>query len=333
MTKRSYKITVIPGDGIGPEVVKIALEVASVLPLDFEYSFQEAGFSAYEKYGTSLPESTIESIASSEAVFFGAVTTPPNIPGYKSPIVQLRKIFDLFANVRPIKGIFKEDIDFVVIRENTEGLYVGQEREFKDGVVSERVITKKGSERIIRFAFEFCRKNKRRKLTLVHKANVIRLADGMFLQTGQRIAKEYPEIEFEDQLVDSCAYQIVKKPQNFDVIVTTNMFGDILSDLAAGVVEGLGVLPSGNIGEKLALFEPVHGSAPKYAGKDKANPTAAILAFAMLLEFLGENNYAQVLRDSVFEVIRSGSSTYDLGGSLSSSAFGRRVRNELKTRI
>ncbi len=328
-----YKITVIKGDGIGPEVVEAALEVVSVLPLDFEFDFAEAGFSAYQKYGKSLPDETIEKIRGSDAVFFGAVTTPPKIKGFKSAIVTLRKTFDLYANLRPIKGIRNPKIDFVVIRENTEGLYTGAEYKRDEAVVSERVISRKGCERILRFAFEYARENKRKKLTVVHKANVIRKADGMFLEIAKKLAADYPEVEFEDRLVDSCAYQIVRRPEDFDVIVTTNMFGDILSDLAGAVVEGLGVLPSGNIGEDLGVFEPVHGSAPKYKGKDKVNPTAAILAFAMLLDFLKEGEYAAALRESVYSLINSGFTTYDLGGSLSCSGFARKLKNYLKANL
>ncbi len=328
-----YKITVIKGDGIGPEVVNSALEVISVLPVAFEFNFAEAGFSAYKKHGTSLPDETIKKIEKSDAVFFGAVTTPPKIKDFKSAIVSLRKYFDLYANLRPIKGIKNPRIDFVVIRENTEGLYTGAEYERDDAVVSERVISREGSYRILRFAFEYAKQNKRKKLTAVHKANVIRKADGMFLEIAKELAEDFPEVEFEDRLVDSCAYQIVRRPEDFDVIVTANMFGDILSDLAGAVVEGLGVLPSANIGENIGVFEPVHGSAPKHKGKDKVNPTAAILAFAMLLDFLKEENYADILRNSVYSVINSGYTTYDLGGSLSCSEFSKKVKNCLRKNL
>ena len=324
-----YKICLIGGDGIGPEVVREAVKLLQSTGIQFEYTEAEAGFTAYENSGTPLPDRTIEMCQNSDAILFGAVTSPPNIANYFSPIVRLRKLLNLYANVRPMISLpvkdMRQDIDFVIVRENTEGLYAGRERVTEEGAVAERVITKKASERIIRFAFELARTQKRKKVTVVHKANVLRITDGLFLKIAQDVSSEFSDIVFEDMLVDSCAMQLIKKPESFDVIVTTNMFGDILSDEAAALVGGLGVAASANIGDKIGLFEPVHGSAPKYAGKNHANPTATFFAAAMMLEFLGEANIAKSVRKAVRIVIQNGFSTKDLGGTLSTSEFTDKV--------
>lgn len=240
------------------------------------------------------------------------------IKNYFSPIVRLRRTLDLYANVRPSSSLpvetIRQGIDLIIVRENTEGIYIGEEEITKKGAVTKRVITKKGCQRIIRFAFELAVKQKRQKVTAVHKANVMRLTDGLFLKTAQKIAKKYPKIIFEDMLVDSCAMRLIKNPQDIDVIVTTNMFGDILSDEASALVGGLGVAASANLGEKYALFEPVHGSAPKYEGKNRANPTACFLAIALMLEYLGEDKEGKKVRNSVLKTISKGITTPDLGG-------------------
>lgn len=316
-----YKICVIPGDGVGQEVIPEALEILEHLALDFELVMADAGYDAYLKYGSPLPEETIKKCREADAILFGAVTTPPNIKNYASPIVALRKKLNLFANLRPCISLplkdLQKNIDIILVRENTEGLYSGRERKIKGGVVSERVITKKASERIIHFAFELAKSQKRKRVTLVHKANVIRMADGLFLEIGRRIAQEYKNINFEEALVDSCAFRLARRPQDFDVIVTTNMFGDILSDLTSAFVGGLGVVPSGNIGVKQGLFEPVHGSAPKKQGKNTVNPLATFFSVAMMLDFLGRKKEAERLRKSIFKTCKNNQVTPDLGGKLS----------------
>lgn len=331
---KTYKICLIGGDGIGPEVVGEAVRLLQATGIQFEYTEAEAGFAAYEKHGTPLPERTIEICQNSDAILFGAVTSPPNIENYFSPIVRLRKLLNLYANVRPMISLpvenMRQDINFVIVRENTEGLYAGCERLTEEGAIAERVITKKASERIIRFAFELARTQNRKKVTVVHKANVLRITDGLFLKIAQEVSAGFSDIIFENMLVDSCAMQLIKKPEAFDVIVTTNLFGDILSDEAAALVGGLGVAASANIGETIGLFEPVHGSAPKYAGKNHANPTATFLATAMMLEFLGEIKIAKSVRKAVKTVIQSGFSTKDLGGTLSMSEFTEKVISHIR---
>lgn len=331
--KRKYQICCMGGDGIGPDVTNESIKLLQSTGIDFDFIHADIGFGAYKKYGTPLPEKTIELCRKSEAVLFGAITTPPHIDGYFSPIVRLRKSLNLYANVRPFKSLpipgQKQGIDFVIVRENTEDLYVGRERLTKEGAVAERVITKKGCENIIKFAFELATKQKRKKITVVHKANILRITDGLFLGIARKIAPSYSNIVMEDMLVDSCAMQLVKKAENFDVIVTTNMFGDILSDEAAGLTGGLGVAASANMGESIGLFEPVHGSAPKYAGKNIANPTASFLSTAMMLDFLGEDKMAKKIRLSVIKAIKLGQTTKDLGGTLKSSEFTKKIINNL----
>lgn len=322
---QKHAICVIGGDGIGPEVVGEAVRVLKATTRSFEFTQAAAGYGAYKKYGTPLPSETVETAKKSDAVLFGAVTTPPNIDGYRSPIVALRKELSLFANVRPFEpmpGVAAlKPLDIVLVRENTEDLYTGREHEIEDGFMAERIITGRASTRIIRFAFNLAQTKKRRKVTLVHKANVLRKSDGLFLSIGQKIAKEFPKIEFTDMLVDSCAMQLIKAPEQFDVIVTTNMFGDILSDEIAALNGGLGVAPSANIGQNHAVFEPVHGSAPKHAGQNRANPMASILSACLLLEYVEEFEAAQKIRLALRKTLESGIKTSDLGGPASMSAF------------
>jgi len=321
------------GDGIGPDVTIESIRLLQATGISFNFVQAEIGFEAYNKYGTPLPQKTIEICKKSDAILFGAITTPPNIKGYFSPIVHLRKNLDLYANVRPFKSLpipnQKPGIDFIIVRENTEDLYAGQERLTKEGAIAERVITKKGCEKIIKFAFELAKKQNRKKVTVVHKANILRITDGLFLDIAKKISQRYPQIIMEEMLVDSCAMQLIKKTEAFDVIVTTNMFGDILSDEAAGLTGGLGVAASGNMGNNQGLFEPVHGSAPKYAGRNIANPMASFLSSAMMLEFLGEDKMAQKIRRSIKKTIELGLTTKDLGGKLKSSEFTDKVINNL----
>ena len=327
----TYRICLLPGDGIGPEVIDCAEQVLCALPLDLEFTRAEIGFRAYEQFGTPLPDSTLDAIRSAAATLFGAVTTPPNIPGYFSPVVRMRQSLELFANLRPSRSIphasSRPGIDLIIVRENTEGLYSGIERVDEDGnrAITERVITRKGSERILRKAFELTRQTSRKTVHVVHKANVLRQTCGLFRAVALEVAKDYPEIHMQEMLVDTCAMELVRAPEQFEIIVTTNLFGDILSDEACMLVGGLGVAASGNIGEGAALFEPVHGSAPTLVGTGKANPIATFLAMVMMLEYLGEKTYAASLRNAVEGCIANGQVTPDLGGSLTTAQVTRRV--------
>lgn len=332
--KKEYNICVIGGDGIGPEVIASSCRVLESTRLKFRFIQKAAGYGCYRKTGFSLPRDTIAAAKIADAILFGAVTTPPNIDGYQSPIIALRRQFNLFANVRPISPLpitgERSDIDFVIVRENTEDLYIGEEEAIKDGFVAKRVITRTASERIIRFAFELAKKQNRSLVTVVHKANVLRKTDGLFLEIAQSIAKEYPKIILEDMLVDSAAMRIIKNPEHFQILVTTNMFGDILSDEASALVGGLGVVPSANIGNGRALFEPTHGSAPKYAGKNIANPLASFRAVEMMLEFFGEATAAIKLQSSINSVLQKGIKTKDLDGSATTTEFTQAVIDKLK---
>lgn len=331
---KKYKIAVIGGDGIGPEVIGEAIVLLKVTGINFEFTYLEGGYGAYEKHKTPLPSQTISICKKSDAILFGAVTTPPHIKKYKSPIIELRKLFDLYANVRPFFSLptpaQKQNIDIVLFRENTEDLYAGEEYMIPGGAVTKRIITKKASKRIIQAAFEFAIKKRRKKLTIVHKANVLRLTDGLFLKTAQSLSKKYSGITYEEMLIDSCAMQLIKKPEMFDVLVTTNMFGDILSDEIAALTGGLGVAASANIGKTHALFEPVHGSAPKYRGTDTANPIAAFFAACLMLEYLGEINAAKKIKKTIDSTLKKGFMTKDLGGNLSMTSFTKKVIGSYK---
>lgn len=332
-----YRISLIRGDGTGPEIMEAVMLVLNNTGLDIEWEECIAGEEAIEKYGTPIPEETIESIKRNRVALKGPITTPVGT-GFRSVNVALRQELKLFANVRPVKSFEGvpsryNNIDLVVVRENTEDLYSGVEHyvdEDKTCAESIRIITKKASERIVRFAFNYARENKRKKVTAVHKANIMKFTDGLFLDTAREVAKDFPDIEFEDRIVDNMAMQLVKNPEAFDVIVTTNLFGDILSDLCAGLVGGLGLAPGANIGEEYAVFEAVHGSAPKYKGQYKVNPTAVILASAMMLGYLGEKDWERRIVKAVSETIKEGKYvTYDLGGSASTVEMGKRIAEKL----
>jgi len=316
------RVCLLPGDGIGPEVIGAARRVLEALPVVFEWTEGEIGYGAYQRHGSPLPEATLEKVRAAEATLFGAVTTPPDIPGYFSPILRLRKTFDLYANLRPIRSIpnpiSRQGIDMVIVRENTEGLYSGIERLEEDGAraVTARVITRRGSQSIARAAFDLARKRGASKVTVVHKANVLRQTCGLFRRTALELAADYPDLVVEELLVDTCAMELIRAPEQFQVIVTTNLFGDILSDEASMLVGGLGLASSGNLGEGAAVFEPVHGSAPKLAGTGQANPLATLLSAAMMLEHLDEGRQAARLRAAVEQVIAAGRVTPDLGGTL-----------------
>ncbi|MBU0756789.1 MAG: isocitrate/isopropylmalate dehydrogenase family protein [Nanoarchaeota archaeon] len=336
--KRPYRICVLPGDGIGKEVIPATVMLLQSLPknqIDFEFTYDEVGYGFYQKSGTPLKDETLEKVRASDAALFGAITTPPNIPDYFSVIIRLRQRLDLYSNLRPtrfypIAGA-REGVDLMIFRENTEGLYSGIERVEDDGntAITERIITRKGSERIIRAAFEYAKKNSRKKVTLVHKANVLRESDGLFKRIGQEISSHYSSIRFEEMIVDAMAMRLIKDPENFDVIVTTNLFGDILSDEASMLCGGLGFAASGNIGDNCAIFEPVHGSAPDIAGKGIANPYATVLAAKMMLEYLDESGSAAKIDNAVIGALKVLVLTKELGGKYTTS----QVIDELIKRI
>ncbi len=331
----TYKICLLPGDGIGPEVIASAKDVLTAHPIQWDFIECGIGFGEYQRSGSPLPDSTIEQIRHADATLFGAVTTPPNIPNYFSPVVRMRQSLELFSNLRPCRSIphssSRAGIDMIIVRENTEGLYSGIERLEEDGnrAITERVITRKGSERIIRKAFDTARQTGRKSVHVVHKANVLRQTCGLFRSVAFEVAKEYPDIAMHEMLVDTCAMELVRAPEQFEVIVTTNLFGDILSDEACMFVGGLGVAASGNIGTEAAVFEPVHGSAPPLVGTGKANPIATFLATAMMLDYLNETESAKRLRNAVEACIANNESTPDLGGDLTTSQVTERVIEKL----
>lgn len=331
----TYRICLLPGDGIGPEVIACAKDVLTALPISWDFTESGIGFEEYQRSGSPLPDSTLQAIRHADATLFGAVTTPPAIPNYFSPVVRMRQSLDLYANLRPTQSIPHEssrpNIDILIVRENTEGLYSGIERLEEDGAraVAERVITRKGSERIVRKAFDMTRQTNRKSVHVVHKANVLRQTCGLFRSVAFEVAKEYPDIELKEMLVDTCAMELVRAPEQFEVIVTTNLFGDILSDEACMFVGGLGVAASGNIGTEAAVFEPVHGSAPPLVGTGKANPVAMFLATAMMLDYLNEIESAQRLRKSVEICIAERHVTPDLGGSLTTNQMTQAVISHL----
>ena len=332
--------TLIAGDGIGPEITEATLSVLDALGAEFDWDEQYGGMSAVEKAGTPLPKATLDSIRHTGLALKGPLTTPVG-GGYRSVTVALRQGFDLYANVRPVKSIVPGgryvDVDLVIVRENTEGLYVGLDRTFKVGndpkalAQATSVMTRDGCRRIVRYAFEYARRHGRKKVTIVHKANILKATSGLFLETAKHIAAEYQgQIASDDKIVDNAAMQLVINPAQFDVIVTTNLFGDILSDEASGLVGGLGLAPGANVGEQAAIFEAVHGSAPDIAGQGIANPAAQMLAAAMMLDHIGRLQEASRLRRALETVIvKDNVRTKDLGGSASTTEFARAVAHRV----
>lgn len=331
----AYPATLIPGDGIGPEITAETLKVLDATGVRFVWDKQVAGVTAVEKAGTPIPEVTLQSIRERRLALKGPLTTPVG-SGFRSVNVALRKEFELYANLRPAFTILPgryEAIDIVLVRENLEGLYSGVEHFIQIGsdpravAVSEAILTRQGAERIIRFAFEYAALHQRKKVTVVHKANILKMVGGLFLEVGRGIAKEYEgRVVWNDLIVDNAAMQLVLKPEQFDVIVTTNLFGDILSDLISGLVGGLGLTPGGNIGTHAAIFEAVHGSAPDIAGQGVANPSAHFLAAALMLEHLKEHAAANRVRDAIRHTIMDDRiRTRDLGGKASTAEFGDAV--------
>ncbi|MFO7696086.1 MAG: isocitrate/isopropylmalate dehydrogenase family protein [Anaerolineae bacterium] len=315
----SYPVTLIPGDGIGAEVTTAMRRVVDATGVKIDWEVQEAGEAVIAQYGTPLPEHVLESIRRNRVGIKGPVTTPIGT-GFRSVNVALRKALDLYANLRPAKSVpgvasRYENIDLIIVRENTEDLYAGIEHDVIPDVAAEsiRLITRRATERIVRFAFEYARANNRKLVTAVHKANILKLTDGLFLRVAQEVAAQYPDIAFNDRIVDNCCMQLVQRPHEYDVLVLPNLFGDIVSDLCSGLVGGLGVSPGANLGEGIAVFEPVHGSAPKYAGLNKVNPAATILTGALMLKYIGEREAGQRIEDAVARVIAEGRNvTYDL---------------------
>jgi len=315
----AYTVTLIPGDGTGPELVEATRRVLEATGVQFTWEMQDAGEGVMAKYGTPMPDHVLASIRRNKVALKGPITTPIG-EGFRSVNVSLRKALDLYANLRPARtfaGVRTryDKVDLVIVRENTEDLYAGIEHWVipDEAAESIKIITRKGTERIARFAFDYARANRRRKVTAVHKANIMKFTDGLFLHVCQQIAQDYADIQFEDRIVDNMAMQLVQRPEEYDVLLCPNLYGDILSDLVAGLVGGLGIAPGANIGTAAAMFEPIHGSAPKYAGQNKMNPTATILSGVLMLRHLGERTAAERLEKAVAGVIAEGKDvTYDM---------------------
>ncbi len=339
MAMKTHRISVLPGDGIGPEVVDATLTVLDAVQrvekIKLEILKGEAGFNAIAKYGTNLPDKTVEMIKTTAACIKGPMTTPEEPGSPRSVAVTLRSIFDLYANVRPARTLpnvpsLKPNIDMIVVRENTEDLYSGKEFEVSPGVgVAMKINTRAASERIAKFAFELAKK-RRKKLAFAHKANILKITDGIFKDAVLNVGKRYPTVEIEDIHIDAATMQLIRRPESFDVIVTTNLYGDILSDEAAGLVGGLGVAAGGNIGDNFGMFEPVGGSAPKYTGQNKVNPVASIEAARMMLDYLGETKAAEKVENATMKVLEEGRVlTYDLGGRAKTSEMGKAIAEKI----
>ena len=335
----AYTITLLPGDGIGPEVTNATLKVLEATGVAFDWDEQTAGMAAYDSGGDPLPEHVVEAIRRNKIALKGPLTTPVGT-GFRSANVKLRQVLDLYANVRPCVSLPNtraryENIDLIIFRENTEGLYAGIEYFDERNQIADSIarVTRRGSEKILRFAFEQAKRMDRERVTLVHKANILKKTGGMFLEIGRELARDYPELEFDDRIVDNMAMQLVVYPERYDCIVTTNLFGDILSDLAAGLVGGLGVTGGANVGDEYAVFEAVHGSAPDIAGQGKANPTAMIRSAEMMLRYLDEKDAANAIRDGIYEVYAEGEHlTADLGGSASTEEFAEHLAERVRAK-
>ena len=326
-----HTITLIPGDGIGPEIVAATVRIVESTGVDIAWETQILGAQALEKYGSTLPDEAIEAMRRTKVALKGPIMTPVG-KGFKSVNVGLRKALDLYANVRPIKALPNVEcrypnLDLVIVRENTEDLYAGLEHIVVPGVVeSLKIITEKASTRISKYAFEYARDNGRKKVTAVHKANIMKLSDGLFLECFYNVAKDYPEIEADDKIIDNCCMQLVMRPEQFDIMVMENLYGDIVSDLCAGLIGGLGLAPGANIGELGAVFEAVHGSAPDIAGQGIANPTALLMSAIVMLRYLGEKEAGQKIEDAMMSVFAEGKvRTKDLGGTAKTNEFARAI--------
>ncbi len=323
----THTITLIPGDGIGPEVTEAVLRILAVAGLTIEWDRQEAGVVAFERHRTALPAELIDSVTRTKVALKGPVTTPIG-EGFTSVNVGLRKALDLYANLRPVWSIpgipsRYSGIDLVIVRENTEDLYSGLEHEVVPGVVeSLKIISERASRRIVEFAFKYAREHGRKKVTAVHKANIMKLGDGLFLRTARDVARQNTDIAYDERIVDATCMHLVMRPETFDVLVMPNLYGDIVSDLCAGLVGGLGVVPGANLGITTAVFEAVHGSAPDIAGKNMANPTALLLSALLMLEHIGEAEAAGRIRSAIYGILGAGTvRTHDMGGSASTTEF------------
>lgn len=331
------RVTLIPGDGIGPEVSAAAVKVIDAAGANVEWEEVEAGIGVVEKFGKPLPDHVIETIKKNKVALKGPLTTVVG-KGFASVNVELRKTLDLYANLRPVRnlsGISSRfgDIDLVVVRENTEDLYAGIEHRIAPGVTqSLKIITGKASKRIVEFAFDYAVKHRRKKVTAVHKANIMKISDGLFLETAKKVAKKYPKIKYQEVIVDNLCMQLVMRPQQYDVLVLTNLYGDIVSDLCAGLVGGLGLVPGANIGDKYAVFEAVHGSAPDIAGKGIANPLAILLSGILMLEHIGQMRTAQRIRQAIHRVTQKGKAlTPDLGGKAKTMEMAEAIIAEMNS--
>jgi isocitrate dehydrogenase (NAD+) len=331
----AYRVTLIPGDGIGPEVVAAGVRVLTATGIEFDWDTQPAGATAIGEHGSALPERTLESVRRNKVALKGPTETPVGT-GHRSVNVELRKTLDLYANLRPVKtlpGVKSryDGVDLVVVRENTEDLYSGLEHVVVPGVVeSLKIITEKASTRIARFAFDYATANGRRKITAVHKANIMKLSDGLFLDCCRAVAREFPAVKYDEMIVDNTCMQLVLDPTRFDILLLENLYGDIVSDLCAGFIGGLGMAPGANIGLDTALFEAVHGSAPDIAGKNLANPIAVVLSGAMMLDHLGEQTAAQRVREAVHSVLREGKKlTRDLGGMAGTTEIAEAIATRI----
>jgi len=331
-------ITVIRGDGIGPEIMDATLHVLDAMELGLDYEFADAGLVALEKHGELLPAQTMDSIRRTRVALKSPLTTPVG-EGFSSINVELRKRFDLYANVRPAKSFpntksrFPTGVDLITVRENTEGAYIGEGQSLsEDGETAllTQKVTRRGSDRIVRYAFELARRTGRKKVTVVHKANILKSTSGLFLKVAREVAAQYPDIECNELIVDNCCMQLVMRPEQFDIIVTTNLFGDIISDLCAGLVGGLGLAPGANIGTDAAIFEAVHGTAPDIAGQGKANPCALLLGAAQMLDHIGQPERATALRTAIVATLEAKDSlTPDLGGSGNTMSFAKAIASRL----
>jgi isocitrate dehydrogenase (NAD+) len=331
-----HNITLIPGDGIGPEIIAATVRIIEASGVEIDWETHIIGAQALEKYGTTIPDSTIESIKRNKVALKGPLTTPVG-KGFTSVNVGLRKSLDLYANIRPVKALPNVpcrygELDLVIVRENTEDLYAGLEHIVVPGVVeSIKIITEKASTRIAKYAFEYAVANNRKKVTAVHKANIMKLSDGLFLECFYNVAKNFPDIEADDKIVDNCCMQLVMRPEQFDVLVLENLYGDIVSDLCAGLIGGLGLAPGSNIGEQGAVFEAVHGSAPDIAGQGIANPTAILMSGIMMLRYIEEHECAQRVESAMMQVFTEGEvRTKDLGGTAKTADFANAIIAKIK---
>jgi isocitrate dehydrogenase (NAD+) len=331
----AHRITLIPGDGIGPEVSAAVVRIIEAAGVVIEWDEHHAGITAVEQSGSTLPQSLLDSVTTNRVALKGPVTTPVG-EGFTSVNVGLRKALDLYANLRPVSNLPGvpsrfQGVDLVIVRENTEDLYAGLENEIVPGVVAGlKVITATASERIARFAFRHATENGRRKITAIHKANIMKQADGLFLRSARAVATEFPDIKYDEKIVDNACMQLVMRPEQFDVLLLPNLYGDIVSDLGAGLVGGLGVVPGANLGERSAVFEAVHGSAPDIAGQDAANPTALLLSALMMLRHIGERAAADVILGAVTRVLAAGTTlTRDLGGTATTTQYTDAVVREI----